>query len=53
MPTKSKSTKRQTKIRNIPKESKDLGAREQKKIKGGQKTYQVANFNFKVGGLPS
>jgi len=53
MPTKTKSTKRNTKIKNIPKEPKELSTRDQKKIKGGQKTYQVANFNFKVGGLPS
>jgi len=35
MPTKSKSTKRRTKVQDIQKKSKELSGKEQKKIKGG------------------
>jgi hypothetical protein len=52
MPTKSKSAKGRTKVRNIPKTTKELSTRDQKKVKGGQKTYATTNFNFKVGDLP-
>ena len=53
MPTKSKTTKSRTKVRNIPKKSKELSTRDQKEVKGGQKRYATSNFNFNVGGLPS
>ncbi len=50
MPAKSKSTKQRTKVREIPKKTKTLSSKDQKKIKGGQKNFSTSNFNFKVGG---
>jgi len=35
MPTKSKSTKRRTKVRDIPQSAKALSKGQQKKVKGG------------------
>lgn len=39
MPTKSKSTKRRTRVQDIPKKAKELSGKEQKKIKGGLLPY--------------
>ena len=42
MPDKSKSTKRRTKVRDIPQAAKPLSKEEQKKVKGGYKTVVIA-----------
>lgn len=55
MPTKPKTAKSRTKVPNIPKKTKELSTRDQKKVRGGegQKNYSTSNFDFKVGGLPT
>jgi hypothetical protein len=54
MPTKPKKATSRTNTKNIPKKTKELSARDQKRVKGGegQKNYSASNFQFKVGGLP-
>jgi hypothetical protein len=52
MPTKPKKATSRTKVRSIPKKTKELSAKDQKKVKGGegQKNFYASNFQFKVGG---